>query len=411
MKILVISELYPPYYVGGYEINCRDTVNALIDRGHEVTLLTSSWGLSRGSMQEDVYRVLEFDPIYLGNGINRNPKDTIAFFKKLIQFKRRLILRKNYKIAQDIILQKRPDIVYLWRLQNVTIAPAICAQNMGIPIIFRVEDYWLARMKEMAEQDASPLRRVYRSLVFEDNIFRQLRARNILMISQALKDYYVSVGFSEYDMKVIPSGLPSDLLHDPSDRSSRSFAADDARTIRLVYAGRIAHAKGPDIAIKALAVLNQPLVHLDIIGTGDLNYLEYLKQLAEQLGVEDKVHFLGKLDQDEILRRFSCYDALLFTSRWQEPFGRIVIEAMSQGVPVISVRSGGVSEIITDSENGMIVPMDDPISMADSIRKLIQDRAFAATLRRNAFTTVKTKFNLEQLTTCFEEYICDILKP
>ena len=60
MKILVVSDLYPPFHVGGYELNCRDCVEALISRGHEITVLTSSWGLDRGLMQGNVYRLLDF---------------------------------------------------------------------------------------------------------------------------------------------------------------------------------------------------------------------------------------------------------------------------------------------------------------------------------------------------------------
>ncbi len=67
MKILVISDLYPPYQVGGYEINCKDSVEALVDRGHEITVLTSSWGLERKSAQGKVHRLLDFDSSFLEN--------------------------------------------------------------------------------------------------------------------------------------------------------------------------------------------------------------------------------------------------------------------------------------------------------------------------------------------------------
>jgi len=67
MRILVISDLYPPYYVGGYELNCKDTSDALINRGNQVTVLTSSWGKNRSSAEENILRFLYFDPTTFKN--------------------------------------------------------------------------------------------------------------------------------------------------------------------------------------------------------------------------------------------------------------------------------------------------------------------------------------------------------
>ena len=61
MKILVISDLYPPNYIGGYELNCRDSVDALIAKGHEVSVLTSSWGWDQKTVQSYIFRLLDFD--------------------------------------------------------------------------------------------------------------------------------------------------------------------------------------------------------------------------------------------------------------------------------------------------------------------------------------------------------------
>ncbi len=152
-------------------------------------------------------------------------------------------------------------------------------------------------------------------------------------------------------MAVVPSGVPVCSLQDPVNRANPFVPRDGA--IRLVFTGRVEPEKGPDIAIRAMAILkaelSYPLVHLDIIGDGNPDFLSYLNQLTNDLSVSDRVSFLGRLNQSEVLRRFRYYDALLFTSRWEEPFGQVLIEAMAQGLPVIAARNGGVPEIINDS--------------------------------------------------------------
>ncbi len=411
MKILVISELYPPYYLGGYEINCKDTVDALIDRGHQVTLLTSFWGIPEKSIQGNIYRILDFDRIDLGDGINRNSKKISNLEKRILEYKRRYISRRNYSITKTIISKIQPDIVYLWRLQITTTSPALCAQDMGIPTVFRIEDYWLARIRLTLNEKTSPVKRLYYSLILEKRQIERLRLNNLLIISQSLKNYYINAGFPEDSMKVLPCGLSSDRFRNPADHSYRPFSPQDG-TVRLAFIGRLEDQKGPDIAIESIARLgdiSHPLLHLDIIGTGNQGYLEYLKQLVARLHIQNKVSFLGKLEQDEIVRRFQDYDALLFTSRWQEPFGRIIIEAMAYGLPVIAAQTGGVAEIITNLENGLLVPADNPGAMSEAIRKLLQDPNFAEKLSRNAFATVQSKFSLKQLATRLEMYISAIL--
>ncbi len=120
--------------------------------------------------------------------------------------------------------------------------------------------------------------------------------------------------------------------------------------------------------------------------------------------------FLGRLSQSEVLRRFRYYDALLFTSRWEEPFGRVLIEAMAQGLPVIAARNGGVPEIINDSENGLLVPPESPPDLANAIKTLLRDPGSATHLNHNAFITIRSRFTLEQVTDQMENYLFSLVK-
>jgi len=412
MKILVVSDLYPPFHVGGYELNCRDSVEALISRGHEITVLTSSWGLNRGLIQENVYRLLDFDPSFLQDQSRNRLQKFDYFMDRLIQLQRLLISPKNYRITRRVILTTQPDVVYIWHLGHLTVSPALAVQDSGLPACFRIEDYSLARVKQLAGKKGSFLKKLYRSFVFGGRDIEKLRLNHFLFISQYVKQYYVQSGYPAAGMAVVPSGVPVCSMLNPLNRADPFVPRDGA--IRLVFTGRVEPEKGPDIAIRAMAILktelSYPSVHLDIIGDGNLDFLGYLNQLTNDLSVNDRVSFLGRLSQSEVLSRFRYYDALLFTSRWEEPFGRVLIEAMAQGLPVIAARNGGVPEIINDSENGLLIPSESPPDLANAIKTLLRDPGSATHLSHNAFITIRSRFTLEQIIDQMEDYLFSVVK-
>lgn len=413
MKILVISDLYPPYQIGGYEINCRDSVDALTNRGHEVTVLTSTWGIERKAAQGKIHRLLDYDPSFLENRSNNYARKSIYLLHRFLQLRRVFVSRRNYQITRHMISKIEPDIVYLWHLGHLTVSPALAAQDTGIPACFRIEDYSLARIKQLVDTGGSSPKRLYRSLTFGKKDIQKLRMENLLFISEYVKSYYLQAGFSPVGMDVVPGGLPVHSLLDPINRLVVPFTSKDGM-IRLIFSGRIEPEKGPDIAIRAVASLKaefeNPLVYLDIVGDGNPSFLDSLKQLANNLSVSDRVTFWGRLSQGEVLKRFQCSDALLFTSRWQEPFGRVVIEAMAQGLPVIAAQNGGIPEIINNFENGLLIEPSNPQELVNAIKMLLKDPALAASISHNAFVTVCSRFTLEQVIDKMEKYMFDVVK-
>ncbi len=187
MKILVISDLYPPNYIGGYELNCREAVEALAAKGHIVTVLTSSWGSNRKSVHGNIYRLLDFDSSLLENDGPGGSGHLNSLIKRFLQFRRVIISRKNYAVTRNAISRTRPDVVYLWHLYYLTISPALAAQDAGIPKCFRIEDYSLARIKRSVDERAPVSKQIYRGLIYGKRDMDRLRPNNLLFISQFVK--------------------------------------------------------------------------------------------------------------------------------------------------------------------------------------------------------------------------------
>jgi glycosyltransferase involved in cell wall biosynthesis len=132
----------------------------------------------------------------------------------------------------------------------------------------------------------------------------------------------------------------------------------------------VTRVKGLEYAIRAVAGLDPELkVVLNIIGTGPL--VGELKALAEELGVGDRVRFLGF--KDNVYDYLAHIDVLIMPSM-HEGLPYTILEAMSLGVPIIASRAGGLVEAIDDNENGLLVPVGDIVALSKMISILERNR-------------------------------------
>ena len=165
--------------------------------------------------------------------------------------------------------------------------------------------------------------------------------------------------------------------------------------------GRLAPWKGQHIAVDALARL--PGLHLVLVGSalfGEQAYVESLRQQAARLGVADRLIFAGF--RDDMPAWMKAVDVILHTSTEPEPFGRVIIEGMAAGRPVIATSAGGVKEIVRHRKNGWLVAPGDAEALAEAIETLHATPEFAQQLAAQALVDVKQHFSvdvyLEQMT-------------
>ena len=119
------------------------------------------------------------------------------------------------------------------------------------------------------------------------------------------------------------------------------------------------------------ALPDLPDVTLRLVGPSD-GHLDDLVALARELGVADRLTS-DVADRRDLATTYAESDALLFPSRWHEPFGLVPIEAMSQATPVVATQRGGSAEFLRDEHNCLAVPVDDPAAIAAAVRRLADD--------------------------------------
>jgi len=137
----------------------------------------------------------------------------------------------------------------------------------------------------------------------------------------------------------------------------------------LLWVGRLQPWKGVDVALRALREI--PQAHLMIVGDGETR--ADLERLAQELGLAERVHFLGALPRERLPSIYAAADLLLATSFASETFGIGLVEAQACGLPVVASRFGGFPEVIDEGRTGLLVPPRDPTALAAAVRSLLND--------------------------------------
>ncbi|MFN0071854.1 MAG: glycosyltransferase [Chloroflexota bacterium] len=247
-----------------------------------------------------------------------------------------------------------------------------------------------------------------RVVAAEQNVYRNKAPRHVLMerllarrtyrvvaCCQAVSDFYQrQVGLSPAAMSVILNAVRYDQFLPLPDRAAcRAGLGIDLDAPTLGVIGRLTRQKGHDVLFRAVhkLVLMHPRLQLVIAGQGES--LEELELLAQSLGIERNVHFLGvRRDRELVL---GALDVFVLPSRWE---GRslALAEAVGAGIPTIATNVGGNAEVIESGRTGLLVPPDDPDALADAIDMLLSDVGLRQRFSECGITEVRPRFGIER---------------
>lgn len=203
---------------------------------------------------------------------------------------------------------------------------------------------------ERYAKHAGPFRVLHRA------IFR--RADQIQAISRYLCAWATEMGFQGTPV-LIPNGV--DVTRFVVSACRMPHTAH--REVRIVSVSRLSHKNGLDLLIGALSLLPER-VKLDLIGEGEDRVK--LEALAAELGVRERVRFLGNKNHEEVAKAFQESDIFCRPSR-TEGLGNAFLEAMAAGLPTIGTAVGGIPDFLTDGETGWVCAPEDPATIADAI--------------------------------------------
>ena len=219
-------------------------------------------------------------------------------------------------------------------------------------------------------------------------------AVKIIAISNFVKEQLVEVGIPSE--KIIVRHLGVDTSRFRPDAEARGVWVKDCgvhpEAVVISTVSVLRSFKNPQTIIQACGLLAKRSVPFKLLVAGDGAMLGELQQLAVELGISDRIHWLGYCADPASLLQASDIFVLASTG---EAFGLVLAEAMACGVPVVGSRSGAIPEIVEDGVTGLLATARDEVSFADAMEKLARDERLRRQMGANGLARVREKFSLE----------------
>lgn len=392
MRILFVSNFYPPHHIGGYEINCQEVAQRLKSQGHEIFVLTSMYGVGKKTSDGEVFRWLQRDDGWeprLGRRawylLGKEARNQLRF-KRLV---------KRFK----------PDLVYLWNLEALSISIAFCAQHLGIPTCFYIGDKWLSSWERDQWYDFWSMERRRRVMRFADRSLRrllklagmrtndELDLRHVQFASEFLKAVTTEADKPVKDAEVVRWGI---------DIQQFSFKPNTGDVNRLLFVGQVAPHKAVHTAVEALRILvyEYELTATTLTIAGGSVFPAYVAEIRETIRankLEDHVRMVGHVPHEALPELYRDHDVLIFPSVCDEGLPNTIIEAFACGLPVLATPSGGASEMVEHELTGLVFPKENAAACADHLLRLKSDPQRGERLRQNARLLCEARFRIENV--------------
>jgi glycosyltransferase involved in cell wall biosynthesis len=206
------------------------------------------------------------------------------------------------------------------------------------------------------------------------------RAAHVFCPSAYLQQLVLSWGVTPERVSVLPNPAPDLPQLAPREQLQHSFGLNGAT---LAFAGRLTAQKSLARALEVVAGAGD----LRLVIAGDGPDRGPLESRARQLGIADRVDFIGAQPRQRVVELFRAADATILSSTW-ENFPHTVVEALAVGTPVLAMEAGGISEVVRDGANGLLVPPGDTAALAAAVRRYFTDETLRERLRAAAAPSV-----------------------
>jgi len=344
MNIAIFASAFYPH-IGGVEEAVRQLAHAYAEKGISTIVLTNRWPRSLPS-----YENYEGIPVY--RLAMRVPEGSLkAHLSYCLTHK--LIVGQML----EILKKSAVDVLHVQCISSNGYYALIAKRTLDLPLLVTTQGE--------RTMDASQL---YQRSQFMNQILRELltKANYITACSKnALDDmeHYFGQSFGER-VSVIYNGVElDDFQQGGTFTHTRPY---------ILGMGRLVPQKSFDILIQAFNKAN--IASHDLLIAGEGGDRKVLEKLSENLGLGERVRFLGGVNHSIAVSLFKGCDFFVLPSR-EEPMGIVNLEAMVAGKAVIASRVGGVPEVVIDGETGLLVPPENVGTLAEAIKRLIYDVA------------------------------------
>ncbi len=356
VRVLVVSGIWPPD-VGGPASHAPEVADFLRGRGHEVEVVTTA----------------DAPPAPRPYPVRAVPRSY------------RVGVR-HYRAAALIHHRAREnDVVYTTGMFGRSAVGARAARTPYVVKLTADPAFERARRRGMVAGDVDDFQRRRGDLAIR--ALRRARdwelrgAAHVFTPSEYLGRLAVGWGVSPERVSVLPNPAPALPELRPREELRRELGLDSAA---LAFAGRLGPQKALGVALEALARTDG----VQLLIAGDGGERAPLERRVAELGLGERVRFLGPQPRERVLELFHAADASVLTSSW-ENFPHTVVEALAVGTPVLATSVGGVAEVVHDGENGLLFAPGDVDGIAAGIARFFADVALRERLAAAAAASVR----------------------
>lgn len=396
MRILFITNLYPPVTLGGYEQACADVARGLRARGHQVAVVTTvPNGPVAAEHEAEVERVL-------WGKKDSSIAQPLWTARPSVQ-----VQVHNVREVSRLIDGFKPHAVMVWNGMHLGHG-LLSAVEKRTRVAYYLQDPWLAGILGCQGPSAPITRRMYhRALGVLGVPSDHVTTNHLIFVSRALRAQYQSMGLEVRGAAVIYHGVAPQTF---SLRPQHILRRAPCEPPRVLFAGQVVPQKGVSTLVAALATLRSmeglAAARLSIIGaTPDPGYLLKLEQQMADLRVRGAVDFLPRRPRNDLPKVYAEHDVLAFPSEWEEPFALTLIEAMATGLPVVSSLQGGSAEIVRHGVNALAFRAGDAGDLAHQLATALLDPEQAAAVGRAASAAVLRCHTLDAQVDEVEAYL------
>ncbi|MBO3800152.1 MAG: GT4 family glycosyltransferase PelF [Candidatus Brockarchaeota archaeon] len=365
LKILVLTDYFPPHVGGGVEKVVFEISRRLVRMGVDIIVATLNTAMAKGFEILEGIKVYRYKPISLTETTGVQLTVSLSLPLKIV----------------EICKLEKPDVIHANnRFFSTTICGALLKKIVGKPLVTTLH--------------LGPMllnRKFFDFLIntYEKTVSRWIiqSSDKIIAVSNSVMKHALSLGAASSKIKVIPNGVDLDEF-----KPRREFKKIGVK--KIIFIGRLFPNKGIQYLVKAAPIVlaKHPHVEFVIVGRGPME--AELRNMVKRLNVEHAFKFLGivpsipeVMSQCDVFVRPSLTEGMPLT----------ILEAMACGLPVIASKIPGSSEVVKDGETGVLVETGNVEQLSNAIIKLLEDENYAERIRKRAYEFVKNHYSWDRV--------------
>jgi glycosyltransferase involved in cell wall biosynthesis len=377
LTVMMLTWEFPPRIIGGISPHVYHLSKNLAKNGIKVYVVTCDFpGAKTHEIIDDV-EIFRIDSY-------KNPSPDFATWAYLMN------MNMQKEVASIVnSLDRTIDIFHIhdWLVANA---------GIGLKHVYRKPLLVTIHSTELGRR--SGLNSDYERMIHETEAWLTYEAWKVICCSNYMVSHVQKAfGLKESKIVMIPNGVSLKEYKKSKKNDKVKFRAKFALPEEkiVLFVGRLVYEKGIHVFINAVPkVLQNTDTKFVIVGDGYMK--EPLLNLIKKMNLSHKVMFTGFVDEKTLRNLQQCADVSVVPSLF-EPFGIVALEAMAAKSPVVCSDTGGLSEIIEHNQTGVKVYPNNQNSLSWGITKVLNDKEFSNRLKTNAYKTLKSKYNWDNI--------------